>query len=717
MMIRITRKLIALLLTLGLFATPAVALQTSEFDPHKSKLLSFLLRQQLSTNHFSPKDLDDTLSRSAFDLYLKQLDFQKRFLLQKDIVTLRTYAARIDDELNRGVLELPAVSRALLQERVGQVRDMVRTLVAGEVDFNRREKFETDPEKLEFSATSQELRERWRQIVTFQVLTRYLNLEEDEAAADKKSTSAERLRTAREKVGKNLDDFFTRMLEEKEQDYYDRYFNAVTRAFDPHTNYLPPTQKEDFDIGMSGSLEGIGATLKEEDGYIKVVAVIPGSPAYLQGQLQPEDLILKVAEKSGEPVDITDTRIRDAVSLIRGKKGTEVRLTVKKPDGVSLVIPIVRDVVQIEETFVKSSVLTSEQTGRAFGYIHIPTFYRDFKSARDGGTGRNSTDDVKAELQQLKTKKIEGLVLDLRDNGGGALADAVSIAGLFFRTGPVVQVKSSDGRLQVLADEDEGVEYTGPLVVLVNQFSASASEILAGALQDYGRAIIIGSAHTHGKGTVQAIIDLDRTVPFRNMDLYKPLGALKLTTQKFYRVSGESTQYRGVVPDIVLPDRLGHLKSGEQYLDYSLPWDSVASTPFEIWPGLKRIDLPVIKRRSQQRVEASDDFRQITVDGAKAKKNQENTLQSLSLEEVRRERAEAKLLAEKVGNTMHGRLETPGEERQPRLSPEERRAAWEKKVLQDPYASEAMAILGDLVSGKYARQPVSPSSPAAAALR
>ncbi|MBE0595661.1 MAG: carboxy terminal-processing peptidase, partial [Desulfuromonadales bacterium] len=685
MMTWISRKLIALL-TIGLLATPSLALQApAETDPHKSKLLSYLLRQQLSTNHFSPKELDDTFSQAAFDLYLKQLDFQKRFLLKKDVVTLQAYATRIDEELHRGVFDLPVVSAALVRERVAEVREMVRTLVAGPVDLNRQEKFQADPEKFEFSATPQELRERWRQIITFQVLTRYLNLEEDEATSGKKSSSAERLQIAREKVGKTFEDFFTRMLEEKDQDYYDRYFNAVTRAHDPHTNYLPPMQKEDFDIGMSGSLEGIGATLKEEDGFIKVVAIIPGSPAYLQGQLQPEDVILKVAEKTGDPVDITDTRIRDAVSLIRGKKGTEVRLTVKKADGASLVIPIIRDVVQIEESFVKSSVITSPNGGRSFGYIHIPTFYRDFKSPRDGGTGRNSTDDVKAELRQLKAKNTDGLILDLRDNGGGALTDAVSIAGLFFKSGPVVQVKSGDGRIQVLADDDAAIHYSGPLVVLVNQFSASASEILAGALQDYGRAIIIGSEHTHGKGTVQAIIDLDRSVPFRNMDQYKPLGALKLTTQKFYRVSGESTQYRGVVPDIVLPDRLGHLKSGEQYLDYSLPWDSVASTRFEPWTGLANTDLSLIKSRSQQRIAVSTDFRQIAADAATARQKQENTLQSLNLEEIRRERAEAKLLLEKSSRTMHGNIEMPGEERKPLLTPEERRAAWEKKVKEDPY--------------------------------
>ncbi len=705
------RRILASTLLIAFLVTPAAALQGS--DLQRDKLLSYLLRQQLTTNHYQPKEVDDKLSRDAFTLYLKQLDFQKRFLLKKDVARLQTFANRIDDEINQGVMELPTVSSALLRERVQQVREIVRKQLATDFDFSSKEKFETDPEKLTYAATMQELQERWRLILKYQVMNRYLSLEEDEAAlaakdpAAKKVTALERQRTAREKVLKNLDTFFARMLEEKDQDYYDRYFNAVTQTFDPHSNYLPPTQKEDFDIGMSGSLEGIGATLREDAGYIKVVAIIPGSPAARQGQLQPEDTILKVAEKGGEEVEITDTRIRDAVSLIRGKKGTEVRLTVKKPNGVALTIPIIRDVVQIEETFVKSTLVPDPAAGRKYGYIFVPSFYRDFKSAGDGGTGRNVTDDIRAELNKLKGEKIDGLILDLRDNGGGALTDAVAVAGLFFKTGPVVQVRASDGRSQVLDDTDDAVEYTGPMIVLVNQFSASASEILAGALQDYGRALVLGGSHTHGKGTVQAIIDLDRTIPFRNMEQYKPLGALKLTTQKFYRVSGESTQSRGVIPDIILPDRLGHLKSGEKFLDYSLPWDKVTATEFSVWHGMDNTDLASIGNRSQQRVAGNGKFQEITADAVKAKTRSEQTLQSLNIKDMRRERVEAKKLAEQAGLMgSHSPLDGDDEqEKNKPTTPEEKRQAWEKKIHEDPYAGEAAAVLSDIVSGRYAIQP------------
>lgn len=726
MMTRLTRIFAAPLLAVLLLSGSALGFQSStEFDPHRTKLLGYMIRQQLATNHYNPKDLDDRFSKAAFDLHLKQLDFQKRFLLKKDVERLRSFSTRIDDEINSGEMELPAVSAQLLNERVTQAREMVRGLLTETFDLRQKDSMETDPEKLEYCATQQELRERWRKVLKLQIVNRYLNLLEDEESAAKEKDARPRSQTellglAREKVQKNFDELFTRLLEEPKQNYYDRYFDAVTRAFDPHTNYLPPTQKEDFDIGMSGSLEGIGATLREEDGYIKVVSVIPGSPAYQQGQLEPEDVILKVAERNGEPVDITDTRIRDAVSLIRGKKGTEVRLTVKKPDGRAVVIPITRDVVQIEDTFVRSLLLEETPAGPRYGYIHIPAFYRDFKSTRDGGTGRNSTDDVRAELTRLKAARVDGLVLDLRNNGGGALTDAVAIAGLFIETGPVVQVRGSDSRISVLADDDPAVEYAGPIVVLVNQFSASASEILAGALQDYGRAIIIGGAHTHGKGTVQAIIDLDRTVPFRNMDKYKPLGAIKLTTQKFYRISGGSTQYRGVIPDIVLPDRLDHLKSGEQYLDYSLPWDTVEATSFPVWAGAgSGVDLAQLRTRSRQRTEEGKGrFVEILTEARRAKERTEKTLQSLQLEDVRKERAEAKQLAEKSGPFEHSVAGGDADEApEKRLSTEQRRQEWEKKVRQDPYTGEALAIIADVTSGKYALKTPRPAEVGKAAVK
>ncbi|PLX86137.1 MAG: tail-specific protease [Desulfuromonas sp.] len=537
-------------------------------------------------------------------------------------------------------------------------------------------------------------------------MNRYLNLLEDEQqesevtdgaddAEVEESPEALRIK-AREKVRKSFEDFFSRLQKDEGKDHVDRYFDAVARAFDPHTNYLPPRQKEDFDISMRGSLEGIGATLREEDGYIKVVSIIPGSAASRQGQLHAEDIIVMVAQGQEEPVDITDTRLRDAVSLIRGKKGTEVRLTVKHPDGTRAVIAIVRDVVQIEETFAKGLTIEDEETGERVGYIKIPTFYRDFSGTQNGGTGRNVTDDVQAELKKMMGEGIEGLILDLRNNGGGALTDAVSITGLFIKSGPVVQVKQSDGKIKVLKDRDPTIVYDGPLVVLVNKFSASASEILAGALQDYGRAVVIGGEHTHGKGTVQSMIDLNRSVPFPNMVKYKPLGAMKVTIQKFYRVSGESTQYRGIVPDIVLPDTMQHVKSGEKFLDFSLPWDTVDPTEYTPWQ-LPAQALSAVKARSIERVKESEDFVTIAKEAEEAKARREKTLQPLQFEEVKKEREEVKAKRAKKNPGMHGHGADEGDEKKnAELSEQEKRDQWLADIQEDPYAQEAISVLDDL---------------------
>jgi carboxyl-terminal processing protease len=681
--------LVTLILPLQNLSYPpeaAAAPSAASEDPGRSKLLSFVVRDHLTRHHYSMKKIDDQLSKAAFGLYLKQLDSQKRFLLKKDVARLGAFSTRIDDEINSGRIELPGIAAGIMEKRIVQAREMVRDLLARDFDFTVQESLETDPDKLDFVANEQELRERWRKSLKFQVLSRYLDVkEEDEATA-----SEERQQQARQRVLKSYEELFDRLLGETPQAHLDRYLNAVTRAFDPHTGYLPPTQKEDFDISMRGSLEGIGATLKEEDGFIKVVTVVPGSPAARQGQLQAEDIILMVAEGAGEPVDITDTRIRDAVSRIRGKKGTEVRLTVRKPDGRKIIIPIIRDVVQIEETFVKGTSLFDEATGQTFGYIKIPSFYRDFSSTRSGGTGRNSTDDLRAELKKLQAAKVEGMILDLRNNGGGALTDAVAIAGLFIETGPIVQIRGSDGRIQVLADEDPEIAYDGPLVVLVNQFSASASEILAGALQDYDRAVIIGGEHTHGKGTVQAMIDLDRSLIFPNMEKFKPLGAMKVTIQKFYRITGESTQVRGVVPDIILPDPLAHLKSGERHNEYSLPWDSIQPTTFESWL-LPVQDIDHLRTQSSARVKTDANFADIIRDAKKARKRAERTLQSLHIDDLRSQREEAKN-ADKMA-AFHG---MPMEDEAGNDSADPKR--WVKNLQEDPFALEAMAILGDLLA-------------------
>jgi len=718
---RIRRKVIPVLLVItGLWFLPGTVSGLrgpGDFDFNRGKLIAHVMRQQLPRHHFSHKDIDDQLSKTAFDILLKKVDSQKRFLLQSDVDRLTSFAERIDDEVNLGEIQLPGVVSDVMAERVPKVQAMVKAIMDEPFDFTADEYLETEAKNLTYCVTDKELVDRWRRVLKYQTMIRYLNIEEDEETKKKEPKEGEdstplneeEMRAkAREKVLKNFDELFSRMSKESERDYYDRYFDALANAFDPHTTYMPPASKEDFDISMRGSLEGIGALLREEDGYIKVVRVIPGSAASRQGELQAEDIILEVAQASDEPVEITDMKLRDAVGLIRGEKGTEVRLTIRKPDGTRKVIPIIRDVVQLEATFVRGTVLEpGDESNLRIGYVKIPAFYRDFEKTRNGGEGRNSTDDVRAELDKLTAKGVDALVLDLRNNGGGALTDAVSIAGLFIESGPVVQVKSSNDGMKVLKDTDETISYRGPLVLLVNKFSASASEILAGALQDYGRAVIVGSDHTHGKGTVQTLFDLDRSLSFRKMDQYKPLGAMKITIQKFYRVSGASTQFRGIIPDIVLPDRFQHVKSGEQYLDNSLPWDTVKATDYDEWSP-KGLPLDILKAKSRERVASSEEFREIAEEAERARKRTETTLQSLRLETVRQEREEARSVREGRHGEDMGDAHSEGADTE--LDDEAEEEKFREKLREDAYVLEGAEILRDLLTETRV---VSSSSPRA----
>lgn len=385
-------------------------------------------------------------------------------------------------------------------------------------------------------------------------------------------------RQARQAVLKSMERLFQRMLQERPDDTDSRYLNALAAVFDPHSLYYPPRDKEDFDIEMSGTLEGIGVLLGENEGRVKVLDVVPGGPAWSQNQIKVEDIILKVGQGVEEPVDIVGMTVSDVARLIRGPKGTEVHLTVRKPDGRMMTLALVRNIVEIQETYARSAMIMTENSGRKYGYIFLPRFYHDFN--RDHG--RNSTADVRKELEKLNQQQVDGIILDLRNNGGGALDDAVNMSGLFIENGPIVQVKDRRSGVRVHSDSDPDIVFRGPLVVLVNTLSASASEIVAAALQDYGRAVIIGGSHTFGKGTVQMMIDLDRFLAPGLGDL-RPLGALAMTIQKFYRITGASTQFRGVIPDIILPESASYLEVGEQYLDHPLPWDTVAAVSFPKW--------------------------------------------------------------------------------------------------------------------------------------
>ena len=471
------------------------------------------------------------------------------------------------------------------------------------------------------------------------------------------------------------------------------FANAIANTYDPHTDYFAPIARDNFDISMSGRLEGTGAQLQEDEGHLKVVDIVPGSASFRQGELKVGDVILRVAQGAAEPVSIEGMRFDKAVKLIRGPKGTEVRLTVRRPDGATAVIPIIRDVVVIEESYAQSALI--KQGGRSYGYLRLPTFYADF----NGKGGRSSADDVKKELAKLSKENVSGVVLDLRYNGGGSLRDAVEMGGLFVPTGPMVQVKDTRGAAKPLADVDPAVQYAGPVVVLVNKYSASASEILAAALQDYHRAVIMGST-TYGKGTVQQVLDLDNAVNSPEMQAIKPLGSLKLTIQKFYRISGGSTQFKGVVPDIALPDALSTYAKGEQESEYPLPWDEIAPAAYQPANTLPA-SLDALRTASAARVAASPGFRLITEAAQRATEQRKQTSLSLSLAAYRAQQLQLRAANKQqtaAQNALPGLevAQLPADLRPAADSTAAKRTArFLKPLRKDAALAEAVAVIGD----------------------
>lgn len=670
----------------------------------KDEVVAQILLNSLEKGHYSPIEVSDELSQRTFKMLLKRMDYNKNFLLQEDVEKLKVYERQIDDELKAGTNKLFVLSNTIFHQRIQEAEGYVQDILSHPFDFTIDETVEIDPEKREFATTKEELVQLWRKMLKYQTLLRYIDLvkERDTKKGDDKGegaiakTDAELEASARDKVLKNQKQRFERLLKENDMDQIGRFLGAVSTSFEPHTEYFPPAEKENFDIAMSGSLEGIGAQLSEADGYIKVESIVPGSASWKQKELKPEDIILKVAQGEEEPVDVVDMRLDDAVKLIRGKKGTEVRLTVKKPDGLRTVIPIIRDVVILEETYAKSAVITDETTDRRFGYVYLPKFYADFNKA----SGRSSAEDIRKELEKLKSENIDGIVLDLRNNGGGSLQDAVTMTGHFIPTGPVVQVRYGNGETEVLSDTDPTVTYDGPLVVLVNSYSASASEILAAALQDYGRAVVVGSASTFGKGTVQTFVNLDNYLNPQFAAL-KPLGSLKITFQKFYRINGGSTQFKGVLPDVVLPDNYSLLDIGEKELDYALPWDTIPAQMYQQWKASYNIG--EVRKKSAARIAANEAFQLIEKSAKHTKERRDNTVQPLSIAKVRAEQDELKAESERFEKAQTEQPHIKVASAQADKSKEseavmkERVDEWHKQIKKDVTIAEAMAIIRDMM--------------------
>jgi carboxyl-terminal processing protease len=712
-----------LLLSLALLAQGAVAQQrnspvSTSDDPSilgsimspkprytREMVLGNILKGALEAMHFTGKEINNDLSRSSFKLYLERLDYGKQFLLAGDVKQLEKYRETFDDMMISGDLAVLDLSSELMNKRIGQIEKHVEALLAMPFDYAKKDTLETDPKKRAFPNTEAELFAHWERLMKYEVLNRIVDKKEEQnglatdekgnkkkPVSDKKLTEAEIEKDSREKVLKSYKKIFSRLVNEKRSDKLDKFYNALTKVFDPHTNYLVPEEKEDFDIDMSGKLEGIGAILREENSYIKVERIVPGSASWKTKEVEAEDVILKVGQGKEEPVDVVDMSLRDAVKLIRGKKGSEVRLTIKKPNGLIKVVPIIRDVVEIDESYVKGTVLELAPNKTKIGYITIPKFYRDFNDR----AGRNVTDDTRREIERLNKEGVEGLIVDLRNNGGGALEDARMISGLFIEKGPIVQVKANTGSTDILADTDPKVDFQKPTIVLINRFAASASEIVAAALQDYNRAVIVGGEFSHGKGTVQAVVDLDNYVsPMAKS--YSPLGALKITIQKFYRVNGSSTQYKGVTPDIILPDQFSHLESGEKFLDYSIPWGEVKAVKYDKWKPA--YDVRKLRAASKERLKKNEKFKHLLDSIRWYKEQKERSKRSLVAADFERERKTIREMAdvfkkEEESKNLFVRDLSPNAKEKAQM---EKFEEFSKTLKKDAVIEESLQIMHDML--------------------
>ncbi|MBG9374885.1 carboxy terminal-processing peptidase [Panacibacter sp. DH6] len=657
----------------------------------------------LEQRHYSPKAIDDNFSRSVFKKYLENLDPEKNLFLQSDIKALSKYQAAIDEEiLGKTTMEFYPAAGQIYEKRIGEVMTIYKDLLSKPFDFSANENVQLDGEKIDYAANEEARKEAWRKRLKFMTLERFVDLQQQREKADKKDsmaskTDAQLEKEARTRVLGALDRNYNRLkLVFNADQQFSSFVNTITDLMDPHTEYFAPVDKRGFDEEMSGRFYGIGAQLTEENGSIKIASLVTGSPAWKSGQVQVNDEILKVAQGAEPPVDVAGYAVTDVVKLIRGTKGTEVRITFKKNDGTLQIVSLVRDEIVQDETFARSSVITDD--GKKIGYIYLPEFYADF----DRPEGNRCSQDVANEVKKLKAENVEGIILDLRNNGGGSLYEVVQMVGLFIKSGPVVQVKDRDGKPITLSDTDPGVLYEGPLAVMVNELSASASEIFAAAIQDYKRGIVVGSTSTYGKGTVQKNLPLGRQDMTTGQTEY---GALKLTFEKFYRVNGGSTQLKGVTPDVVLPDVYEYIKFREKDNPSALAWDQIPQADYK---QSMDINWAEIQKKADERVSANTAFAGIKKNTDWLSKNTERAYE-LNLEAYKKQQATLRNTV-KQDDTL-SKLQAPMDMKPVEVDKDkffnnadkakgERYQQWLKSVQRDLYIDETVNIVRDVIAAK-----------------
>ena len=607
-----------------LFFAPLITLMfcfnAPQNDEEKMQTIMISVKNTLSYLHYSPKPINDAYSADVYDKYMEMIDPGKRFFLQSEVDEFSKHRTKLDDYLNRGDLTFYKLTVDKLYDRTAEIEKYSQEILSKPINFEENDELILEPKLKKYPQNQEELKNEWKKFIKYNILQEIETLNAKEETQREKKDSVNRLKLkdtikleiltpaqkqvkATEEVKDLMTSMFKRFQKRKKMDWFSVYMNAYTEVFDPHTNYFSPQDKEDFDVNFAGKVIGIGATIQESKGKIKIGTLVVGAPAWKSKQISEGDEILKVQSKKGEePINVTGMLVDEAVRFIRGEKGTEVVLTLKKKDGTIKEVKMIREEVAIEDTFARSIIINGAN-GKKYGFINLPSFNADFEDAK----GRNASDDIKAELIKLKAQNVEGIILDLRNNGGGSLTEVVDIMGLFMNSGPVVQVKDGNGRVQVMRNKQNDPIWTGPLVIMQNELSASASEILAGAMQDYGRAVIVGSPQSFGKGTVQTFVELNR---FLNTS--DDFGALKLTIQKFYRVNGKSTQLKGVESDIPMKDVFSYEEIGERFDNYALPWDQVNSSSFTV---NNSINVAELAKKSQSRM-AQNKFYQLLLESA-----------------------------------------------------------------------------------------------------
>ena len=671
--------------------------------------------------HYNPKMINDELSVVIFDEYIEALDSRKRFLTQEEVDELAQFRDKIDDQIKIKTFEMFEMSNELIEKGIQRGQRIYASIDVSALDLTSNDKVNLDYENRERPKNEKALKKYWEQLITYDIISKVETKIDkqvkklqammlvppaiDTAAEDsEKELYVEKNRDelvaeAIEDHTKNYKKWFRRLNKQRRSDRFEQYLNAITHQSDPHTTYFNPKKRDDFNINMGGKLEGIGARLQADDDFIKIVSIVPGGPIWKTKKAEADDLIIAIQQEGEDEVlNLYGMRLDDVVSKIRGKKGTVITLTIRKKDGSEILLAIERDEVITEETLAKSLIIDKVGSIENIGYIKLPKFYSSFEKKG----GNSCAKDVASEIEKLKTVNVNGIILDLRNNTGGSLNDVVEMSGLFIKEGPIVQVKPRTRDAYVHLDKNPDVLYDGPLIILVNKYSASASEIIAAAMQDYKRAVIVGSTSTYGKGTVQRFYDLDRA--FKGAEDYKPLGSLKMTTQKFFRVNGGSTQLIGVTPDIVLPDNYQYMDVGEKEYDHAMKWTEIDAVEYS--QDVALLDhIDEVAATSKKRVDKNDKFTKVLANAERIKKYRDNSTYSLNIDQFIEEMDQREEDSEQykdlydtdIASLKISNLEVDMDNINFDESKQARNQDWLDGMKKDFYLEEALSIMKDMI--------------------